>query len=379
MTKQIFLEFVGKKHSLYDSLVKYPPNDYKIISPPANITSKHHFNRMYSFISKNIPIIPMKLIRSYTISKQNKNKEYYLIYCAGHINFSKNNWVTDFEYATHLAGYNEFQFRMYKWIIEKRLESNNCKYLLPWTNICKKTIESCFKNKIIQKKIRVINLAIPNHDIKKIMNNETITFLFISSKNFPLDFYNKGGLLVLETFRQLQKKYNNINLIIRSKIPPSILFKYRDLKNIQIIDEILSNENLSKLFQKTDIFIYPSHTTPALAFLDAMSYGIPIITTNVWANTEMVINDYNGLIVDSPLSKFIDNRYIPLWGSNEFIRQSQSINEELINQLVKASEILINDDILRNRLGKNGKNEIENGKFSIQNRNAQLIQLLNKM
>jgi len=379
INNKILLEFIGKRHSLYDSLIKFPPKDYEIISPPEPMSSESKLNRIYSNISRTMPFIPLKLLNSYFNTKNKQYDPYKIIYSAGHVNFSSKQWIVDFEYATHLVGYNELQFKLYKHIIEKELKSDRCKYLLPWTIKSKKTIELCFNNMNINKKILLLPLAVPTHEIKTKRNNENVKFLFISSKNFPYDFFNKGGLLVLETFKQLQLKYNNLELFIRAKIPANIISNYRDLKNIHILDKILPTTTYDKLLSNMDVFLYPCHTTPALAFLDAMSYGLPIITTDVWANPEIVINNYNGLLIKSPLTKFIDDRQIPIWGSKKFIMQSTIINKDLISKLYNASEILINDPSLRKKLGKNGWNEINNGDHSINRRNNKLKQIFDSL
>lgn len=75
-------------------------------------------------------------------------------------------------------------------------------------------------------------------------------------------------------------------------------------------------ENLKKLYASADIFVLPSFKeTFGIVFLEAMHYGLPIITTNVSAMPELIEENQNGLLVppaDSEalakaISKLIEN------------------------------------------------------------------------
>lgn len=84
-----------------------------------------------------------------------------------------------------------------------------------------------------------------------------------------------------------------------------------DIKNLQNVIKKFRLENhitlygwvnkdlKSELFSQSDIFILPSYNEGMpISILEAMSYNIPIIATNVGGIPEIVKNKYNGLLVE---------------------------------------------------------------------------------
>lgn len=375
----IYIDTVGKMHSLYFNLIDYPPVGYEFISNqsiPNNLNQKCCDNNyIYNFQKKYMnKMMPVNLIKSYFEKIKKIPISTNLTYSSGHLIFRDEPWVVDLEFVTHLSGYNYNHFKMYQKIIEKNLASKNCKKIMPWTEAGKKTIFETIENDIILDKVETINLAVPKKDFIKVHNDQIIKILFVGSANIPRDFEIKGGKEVLETFSQLSKLYDNLELVIRSYVPPHINEKYKNIHNIRIIDEIIPWKELEQEFKSADIFLFPSHNTPGLAILDAMSYELPVITTDVWANHEMVTNGKTGFLVKK--SKNIDyclDNSIPNWTSSDNLKIIQNtIDSNVVNDLVKKTSHLIDNKNLRRKMGKNGRYEIENGKFSISKRNNKL-------
>jgi glycosyltransferase involved in cell wall biosynthesis len=69
--------------------------------------------------------------------------------------------------------------------------------------------------------------------------------------------------------------------------------------NIEFLGAVYANQK-EELFQGSDIFVFPSHY-PFEAFglvnLEAMQVGIPVITTNIGALSEMVLDGRTGYII----------------------------------------------------------------------------------
>ena len=69
---------------------------------------------------------------------------------------------------------------------------------------------------------------------------------------------------------------------------------------------------------KADIFLYPTNVTPANVFLDAMSYELPIVTTDVWGNQEIVADGKIGVIVPHPTARKFTDGCVVHFDSPEF-------------------------------------------------------------
>lgn len=115
----------------------------------------------------------------------------------------------------------------------------------------------------------------------------------------------------------------------------------------------VSDDFLENLYQQSDIFVLPSlHETFGIVLLEAMSFGLPIIATNVGAIPELVIDGENGILVhpDDPHSladairqllaspakreKLGTNGYDFILANHEFYSW-ESVGKRLINALHK--------------------------------------------
>jgi glycosyltransferase involved in cell wall biosynthesis len=201
----------------------------------------------------------------------------------------------------------------------------------------------------------------------------------VGSVNFQKDFYMKGGHEIIRAYHKLTKTYGDISLTIRANLPKEIAAKCAEIPNLHILSERLDAVQLEAEFLKADIFAFPAHNTPGRVFLDAMSYELPIVTTDVWANSEMVIDGENGILIEpSKRIEYVDENNLPLWGSEWYEENIRDPDPVVEQDLAKALETLIRDPGLRRRMGKKGRSMVENGRFSIQSRNKILGQVFDR-
>jgi len=99
----------------------------------------------------------------------------------------------------------------------------------------------------------------------------------------------KGVFDALEAFEALRKKNNKLHLTIAGDGPDfaqcKALSKTKGLaKSVSLIGLIQNKDNLNEIYNKADIFIFPSHHEgfPRVLY-EAMTFGLPIVTTFVGA------------------------------------------------------------------------------------------------
>jgi len=224
-----------------------------------------------------------------------------------------------------------------------------------------------------------INFTIHKKDFVKNYNTEKIKLLFVNSTNTLGLFDLKGGKEVLKAFSILRKKYDNIELLIRSDVPQRVKAEYEETGSIRFIENILPFESLEREYQSADIFLAPGYTTPISAILDAMSYELPVVATDVWCTSELVQDGVTGLLV--PKSEILLNYpETTAWNyfSPQFRRVIQTEDIKVAQQLADKISILVEDDKLRRRFGKAARQQTEKGKFSIENRNKNLKQIFDE-
>jgi glycosyltransferase involved in cell wall biosynthesis len=379
----IYLDVIGKLHSLYKTLLTSPPEGYRFsTSTPiwdniSNVAIKK--DQLYS-LQLNVlsSFFPPNLAKAYLERFKKKPTEAELTYSVGHLVFRKEPWVVDLEFVTQLTGYKYHHFKHFRGLIEKSLSSENCKKIICWTEAGRNTLLLNTNCRDFQHKIEVVPLAVDKKIFIKSYNKQKIKLLFVGSINIPGEFEYKGGKEVLEAFFLLQKKYSNIELVVRSDIPKELKTKYASkMKNVRLIEGIIPWAQLECEFKTADIFLFPSHSTPGIALLDAMSYELPVITTNLWANTEMVEDGKTGMVIDKStnIHYYVGNS-IPGWShypTSKFMNSIKRITDfSVVMQLVEATSILLDDEELRRRMGKAGRRKVDYGKFSLERRNKKL-------
>ena len=142
---------------------------------------------------------------------------------------------------------------------------------------------------------------------------------------------NKGVIEYFKCAEFLKKKYSDWNFLFAGasdyKTPDEVDIEYvKYLKKKKIIKFLGYRQNISEVLKKTEIFCLPSYREgmPKVV-LEALSCGVPVVTTNVPGCKESILNNYNGLLCNpydyKDLSKKIEKLIL-----NKNLRKKFSIN-----------------------------------------------------
>jgi len=390
--RRIYLEGRGagrKLHSLYNELINYPPDGYEFVTDhPPQVLKKLSFIHSFEDKIRNCSITgnlwsifrPLAYF-AYCKTKRRAKKGTDLTYSSQHLIFRREPWVVDLEHVGALAAYG--YLAPYKSVIEKALASNYCKKIIPWSEVGKKSLLLNLDCEKFREKIEVVRLAVHPKQFTKQYNEDKVKLLFVGTGNIfnvATSFDLRGGKEVLKAFEWLNKKYNNLELVIRSSVPPYIKDKYRSFRNIKIIDGIIPWNQLEKEFKSADIFLFPGHTTPGMTILDAMSYELPVIATDVWGNSEQVEDGKTGFLIKKSTKVPYYNKMVKgvVYYTPAFLRAIKETDLEVAEELSRKIGILIENERLRREMGRNARREVETGKFSIKVRNEKLKRIFDE-
>lgn len=374
-------------HSLYKELTCCPPEGYSfLVEKNGAVPIEGKVQALNKILVKNqfvkfqYDIMRPILYYAYRITQKTTIRKYDLLYASQHIDYGKMPWIVDLEHAGALAAYGNIN--VLGNIVEKYLSSDCCKKIIPWSNMAKESLLYSYDCRKFVDKIEVVNLAVRPKNFVKLFNDDVINLLFVGTAN-PINiadsFAMKGGLEVLEAFDILSKKYSNIKLTVRSYVPSNIKTKYGNLPNVEIIDTPLPHSSLDMIFKQSAIFLFPAHSTPGMAILDAMSYELPVIATDVWATNEQIEDGKNGLLIKGrPDLSYFDEKFIPRWGTPSFMNKLGETEPRMLADLVEKTSMLIEDEKLRRRLGRTGRQLVETGKFSTKLRNQKLRKIFDE-
>jgi len=362
---KVYLQYPWKfpDSPYYKYLIDNPPEEIGYINAEKQkgvIVNKKLF-WFSNFLKRNIRSLMDKLNLSIPNARLSPRGNYDLIHCAHCLSKNKNKpWIADIEGEWQL--YIGKKTKKSKEKVKEILTGKNCKKIMPWAEKTKKEILKEFPE--IKDKVKVVYPAIPLHKktTSKKNKNDKITILYATRY-----FWIKGGIIALEVYKKLKERYGDkIELIFISDVPEKVKERYPKLK----IRNLVSNKELFKLYEKSDIFFYPSFVdTFGFGLLEAMGFGIPIVTVNTkYTKTrkEIVENNINGLLFDinsHTCEKLINQK------ENMVIKEGE---EKIINQLVENCSKLIENKKLREKMSKNSMEIIKNGKFSIKERNRKL-------
>ncbi len=171
----------------------------------------------------------------------------------------------------------------------------------------------------------------------------------------------KGQQLLLKSFNQLIKKYNNIKLVYLGSAPPNQENFEIELKN-QILEFGLVNKvvvipfqkEIEKFWNSIDIAVVPS-TEPepfGMVVIEAMLAKKPVIASNHGGPTEIIIQNETGLLFEpnnhnslsNALEKLIQDKQLRmLYGENGFNRVHTTFSlESHVNHFEKIFDELLN-------------------------------------
>ena len=364
-------------------MIKNPPQGYKITTPSGE--EKSQLTKITFQIDNNcykrflyqfgaLPYLSMQL-RGEKINYSNCD----LIFAAQHLLNTERPWVVDLECVNALAGY--CNIYLVRNLISKKLDSKECKAILPWSNWGSDTLLNSIDCTKFKDKIRVVRYTVPPKNKRNDIRKSGIRMLFVGSINQcgrMREMY-KAVYENMEAFIQLQDKYDDLELVIRSNVTPEIRERASKHPKIKIIDTPLLDTQMEDLYRSADIFPHVGYEALNLSTLEAMSYGIPVIATNLYNIPEAVVHMKNGMLIDLPDPKlFYTENGCPNEYANPPIGIMKKFRTSMIDKTRDCMKMLIEDSSLRNNIRREAERTIESGEFSIEHKNSLLKEIFDK-
>lgn len=294
--KNVFYESIRFIVDIFSFIVKISKNKYHILQTSTSLSS-------YSVIRDGIFIILAKIFRIKII-----------VFFRG--------WDPDF-WETIKIKYSKY----FQYIYFRKVDA-----ILVLSSDIKKEIINFGYNGLIFVESTVADESLVtefkfNSFEKELKNKESINLLYLARVE-----KQKGIYLTIDAFILLKPKFKNLKLYIAGDGSEyeSIINKYKDNKDIEILG-FISSEEKKKYFCLADIYIFPTSHNEGMpnSVLEAMLFGLPVITSPIGGIVDIIRERENGMLLKS-------------FDSNE------------IAQLI---EILILDNTLREKISLNNFNE----------------------
>ena len=352
-------------HPQFEEIYNYPPEgvDYIFNKPEGDHNSAKVRQKRF-IISRlhRLGVPRMTYIKN--------SEKYDLIHSTrGLLVLNKKPWIVDIESGAAFVGLEWIYLKnsITQRIIRKQLSSKYCKFVLPQSNAAKQSMLDNINCRGFEDKIETLYLAYHTNKLER-KDSDKIRLSFIGR-----DLYPKGGYLLQEAFKVLDKKYD-VQLKLKGIVPPELRLNN---PNIIYMDQRLDKDEFyNQIFGDCDIYVQPTMCDSyGVSILEAMSTGLPVVCTDDFTLPEMVEEGVNGFTVKTPVSWYEHLRR----GAHEGYEKSIRLNHvDTVNELVKKLSTLIEDSSLRKKMGENSFKMVESGKFSIKERNKKLKEIYEK-
>jgi glycosyltransferase involved in cell wall biosynthesis len=248
--------------------------------------------------------------------------------------------------------------------IKALLEGEACRAIVTHMRSTAEMLPILFQSETIARKViyAPLGVALPPEVQRPLRgSDEPIELLFVNSwAQQPVSFGLRGGFDILEAFRILKQHYPRLRLTLRTTLP-KIARHYQQIvahDDVQIIDRVVSDEEMTQLHQQADIFLLPAGRIHIVSLLGAMSHGLPVVVSDGWGFEEYVDDGRNGVVVRG--------RYgVTSWADldagvlREDYHSLHSPDPKIVAGLVEAISQLIEDPAYRARLGRNARADVE--------------------
>ena len=314
---------IATKHLLESSLVKR----FSIIHVRSNVRTNSRDQGRIDFVAvlRFLRISWEILWKAFTLRP-------HLVYCV--IGSNKSGFVRDVcvvslakltcrKVVTHYRGGNFDNFYKFSSVTLKRIIRFGLRQMdiiIVEGHRLKNMLDGLYPRDRVRVVYNGINLADVKKELKLHRDRKRFNILFMGNVSFAKGFYD----LIL-AYKKVLEKHPEVHLnftgeIIRLEDERNIIPKYfsgeikeRFLNSTDAILNFVNNagsynanhlgfieeEGKRRVFEDADIFVLPSYSEGfSCAVLEALAFGLPIVTTNVGALPEIVTDGENGFVIE---------------------------------------------------------------------------------
>ena len=260
-----------------------------------------------------------------------------IVYVWGAVLFN-GKFIVELDNPWSLVGYNVRAMTMYKSILRRILLSKRCVEIRCISKACRESVLALFGPTVYEKTVvdyPVLQLKTPH--ILPSSHVDKCRFLFVGTQ-----FEIKGGDALVRSFTKLYQKNSSCSLDIVTHLPERLGKQVDSCPGINVHDAVFTREEIHERFMKqADVFVLPTYgESIGMVVPEALSHGMAIITTDVYALGEFVKNGINGNLITPPISIWdgvLPSRHMYDWQNfKNYVSQVET--EVFEHELEKAME-----------------------------------------
>ena len=287
-------------------------------------------------------------------------------------------YILDFEHILHLSNYSRDYVKMVDAVplINEAINNENCKALIgPTFGTHAFGRPFIMNTDMFTKKYNKVLPAIHVRPGKSFACecDRPFTILNIGNK-----FWGKGTHIALEIFGRLRKKIgSSIKMILVCGDVPTA---YPLGDGVELIPTCkLTDQRKDALFNTADVFLFPCLHDSFGVYMECLAYGLPVVSTNIYDKSEVVIDGQTGFLFDTPIQLYGRGFATEWknWPAFEAAAKEYFVGgcfEPLIQEMSEAIIRLINDPSLLQELSHNSQEFcIKNMSIAVKNEKVRSI------
>ena len=280
-------------------------------------------------------------------------------------------YVVDFEHITAFCGYNQYALKRPGFVraLERILLDRNLKKLLAWSDAAANSLTSVIQNEEVARKVETLYpVMIPVKRCRRA--SSSFNFLFIGN-----NFYAKGGYESLLAFERLASSYD-CHFTAIGDIPKELYARFGNNSKITLSQRV-PYAKVAEFYSNSDVFVFPTHyDTYGFVILEALSFGLPVITVDSFSTPELVRHERTGLLIRSHFSSYANDFGYAAPTQQELkkkrIQACMNPPQWYVNLLCEAMARMINDHRLRDECSRSAIAETTQGRLSPKRSREQL-------
>jgi glycosyltransferase involved in cell wall biosynthesis len=367
--RTVYLEPLWNLHAFQHQMLAYPPSGYTFLTDGltsqvfVRVAARWHAVR--SLLKGTDRVIPTSLAKAWAARWNSPPPGTALTYAIDHVVFRREPWIVEVEYAGALFGVRPQHFGRFGGVVHRLLASPYCRRIVCWSVAGRCSLEDLGWEQI-EEKTDIVYYAVPPKHVVRHPHPGPVKLLFVGSGTSGGAFEGRGSE-IFEVFATLRKRHQDLEFVVRSDVPAYIKQRYSGLPGLRIMDRRVPQEILEREFQSADIFLFPSYHTLPATILEAMSFELPVVTIDSWANAEYVDDGKTGLVSHRPsrIPGYYANTHQPIIIDPQFANLVRTPDREIVDELAARVSLLIENPELRRRMGLAGRWEVEHGRFSL--------------
>jgi glycosyltransferase involved in cell wall biosynthesis len=247
--------------------------------------------------------------------------------------------------------------------VKALLEADNCRGIVTHMRSTAELLPALFQSEVVARKVTYAPLGVPlparwqQHDDE----DGTVNLLFTNSwHQFSRGFFLRGGLDVLEAFDVLRRRYPQVRLTLRTRMPRLDDRYHRIVESgwVRVIDRFLPAKGMAELQRESHIYLLPAARIHIVSVLEAMSFGQAVVVSDGWGMGEYIEHGRNGLLVPGRHGKVS-------WADREagMLRENYgpmyARDAKVVEGLIESVSLLVEDAAVRRRLGRAARADVE--------------------